>query len=275
MAMPGDDTRSRRRRALTLVELLVVLASIALLLALAVPALNSAGTAARSARCTAQLRQLHAATVAYANVYTDRFPAAILHFTTPVGLRTVAWDATLEPADGGASGAIGPGPLAVFLDTRDDQRQCPEFHGTGNFGADPFGGYNYNTTFIGAEGAFPYFGDDGKIVDGWAAARPGVPGALHRRPSETALFGDGGYGGGANRFMRAPGNSVEFNLGLLYAGGQAFRHGDGCNVVHLDGHCSTCRQPRRGVHATDALLGIMDFPRNGFLSDDDSAYDPR
>jgi len=266
---------TRLRRAFTIVEILVVVAVIGVLLAITLPALAYVSAAARSASCTSNLRQLHVATVAYSLVHNDRFPAAILYFATAEGVRTVAWDATLEPTSGGAPAAVGEGPLAPFLDGADRIRQCPDHFGPANFGGDLFSGYNYNTTYIGAEGAFPYFDAHGTLIDGWAAARPGVSGAMQRRPSDTALFGDGGYSGGANRFMRAPGNSVEFNLGLLYAGTQAFRHGGGCNVVHLDGHCKTCMQPRRGMHATDALLGIAGYPKNGFLSDDDSAYDPR
>jgi hypothetical protein len=39
---------------------------------------------------------------------------------------------------------------------------------------------------------------------------------------------------------------------------------------------AVCDHPRRGVHTTDALAGaVMDFPSNGFLSDDDSAYEGR
>ena len=75
--------------------------------------------------------------------------------------------------------------------------------------------------------------------------------------------------------MRAPSNQVEYDLALVYAGGQAFRHRGCCNVVHLDGHCSRYKAPFEGVHAQGWLLEeIMNFPFNGFLSETDSAYDP-
>jgi hypothetical protein len=38
----------------------------------------------------------------------------------------------------------------------------------------------------------------------------------------------------------------------------------------------TAGDPFQGEHATPALLkSLLDWPRNGFLSNDDSAYDPR
>lgn len=257
-------------RGLTLLETVITVALIGALLAIAVPAFGRLMSAARSSVCSSNLRQLHVATTAYANVHNGHLPAAVLHFVVPGGVRTEAWDAALLPG-----GTLGDGPLSTFIDRVDGIRQCPEHHGPSNWGNDDFSGYAYNTSYLGAEGAFPYFDEHGTLVDGWKAARRGVPVGAQRRTAETALFSDAGFSGGANRFMRAPSNAVELNLGLVYAGGQAFRHGGGCNVVHLDGHCSVCEQPRRGMHATEPLLSILGYPHNGFLSDDDEAYDPR
>ena len=118
---------------------------------------------------------------------------------------------------------------------------------------------------------------DGKLVQGWENARLGLPPAAQRRPDRCALFGDAGWRNGANKFMRAPSNTIEGDLGMVYAGGQSFRHVGGCcNVVHLDGHCARYTTPCAGTHEPEDLLtDIMDFPKNGFLSEDDSAYDPR
>jgi prepilin-type processing-associated H-X9-DG protein len=63
---------------------------------------------------------------------------------------------------------------------------------------------------------------------------------------------------------------------MVYAGASAFRHRGQCNVAWLDGHVSLVDDPQQGVRATPALLkSPLDWPRNGFLSNDDSAYDPR
>ena len=154
--------------------------------------------------------------------------------------------------------------------------QCPSFLGASTFGNDPATGYNYNTTYLGAEGRFPELGADGRWVDGWANARRGVPPSQHRRPAETAMFGDAGWVGGANKFMRAPSGNVENDLSVVYSGGQAFRHSGCCNVVHLDGHVCACTMACEGEHASQPLLDqLLGYPLNGFLSDDDRAYDPR
>ena len=76
--------------------------------------------------------------------------------------------------------------------------------------------------------------------------------------------------------MRAPLNTVEGALFRVYAGGQAFRHAGATNVAFLDGHLAPVHRPRPGRLATDQLLEqTMGYPENGFLSDDDRAYDPR
>ena len=80
---------------------------------------------------------------------------------------------------------------------------------------------------------------------------------------------------GTNKFMRSPVNAgPEYDI--AYAGGQAFP--DGSNVGRLDGSVVTVRLPRRGVHFDDLpawIVDQLDHPRNGFLSDDTRAYDPR
>ncbi|MCH2145249.1 MAG: hypothetical protein MK082_08905 [Phycisphaerales bacterium] len=260
------------RRAITLVETITVFGIITLLLALAAGAATKVGREARSGTCRSNLRQIALATESYRNVNDGELPAAILFFDEPGGgVRTVAWD-----FEQSSSGEVKPGPLWSYVDGGMEVHQCPEFKGPSTFGSDPWTGYNYNTSFLGAEGQYPWTGQDGRRMQGWDAARPGLRSSSHHKPDRCAMFADGGWHGGANKFMRAPGNTVEYDLGRVYAGGQAFRHGGCCNVVHLDGHCSGLCEPREGVHAQAWLLkDIMAFPRNGFLSDDDSLYDPR
>ncbi|MDZ4829791.1 MAG: type II secretion system protein [Phycisphaerae bacterium] len=263
--------RRSARRGFTLIEVLVTIAIITVLLSLLVPGLQTVQEASRSAKCMANLRQMSTAALAYSAVWKDCYPAALLYKVTSVGVKTVAWDWEQR-----ADGTVVPGPLWSFTNVPTEVMQCPSFTGSSTFGNDPATGYNYNTSFIGAEGQFPQMDSDGKWLDGWNGARKGLPVAAHRRPSETALFGDGGWRGGANKFMRSPSASVEGDLGMVYGGGQAFRHQGCSHCVFLDGHVRPWTQCCEGTLATQQLLDdALGFPNNGFLSEDDSAYDPR
>ena len=263
--------RTARVRAFTLVEALTVTAVISIIIAIIVPTVATLRGSARSARCQSNLRQLGVAANAYALQNRDRYPAAILYELTPAGLVTKAWD-----FEHGPGGGVRPGTLASFLSNPTEVQQCPDFHGSSTFGDEPYTGYNYNTSYIGAEGRFPELGSDGRWRDGWQVARQGLPTAQHRRTTTTALFGEGGWRGGANKFMRAPSNSVENDLYTIHAGAQAFRHQGCTHVCYLDGHVAGVCACHESPHSTaDLLGGVTGFPQNGFLAEDDTPYDPR
>lgn len=257
------------RRALTLIEVLVCIGLVAVLSSLAASAVSSAVSASRMASCASNLRQLGSAAHAYMTSNREALPAAVLFEADAGSLRQVMWDHVRR-----ADGTFEPGPLWTGLDRPFHVMRCPCCAPTPS-DPDP-SGYNYNTTFLAAEGHYPVMGPDGSMRSGWDAVRPGLPPGARRRPSDTALFGEGGWRGGANRFMRAPGAAVEGDLPTVYAGGQAFRHLGSTNICWLDGHVSSASLPCAGVHATPSLAqGTLGFPDNGFLSEDDGAYDPR
>ena len=249
-------------RAFTLTELLVVFATLALLLGVLLPALANTRTAGRTALCTSNLRQMALAAQRYALEY-QFFPPALRYENDDGVIRFVAWDWVTTSNDE----VLSPGALWSFTDDPDSVQQCPEYHGETNY-ADPYTGYNYNTTYVGGETETLNFG--------WEDFRPGARYSACRHTARVAIFGDGGMGnGGTNKFMRAPLNTVEGNLEQVYAGGQAFRHGKGTVVAYLDGHVDRVAAPHKGELATDELLGDpMGYPGNGFLSNDDRAYDP-
>lgn len=67
-------TWRRRRRGVTVVELLVVIVILSIVLAIVIPALAGARRQARTVTNTSMLRQAHAALVMYAGDYRDHFP---------------------------------------------------------------------------------------------------------------------------------------------------------------------------------------------------------
>lgn len=250
-------------------EVAVTVGLTSMLLALSVGGLRAASDRARSERCRSNLRQIGLASHAYAAMHGGHLPPAILHYDRPDGMRTLAWDYEQH------AGEVRPGVIWKFTDHAAEVQQCPVCTAAAT-GSDPCTGYQYNTSFLGAEGLLPDRDAGGARRDGWDRVRPGVPPGQWRRTDSVAMFADGGWRGGTNKFMRAPSARVEGNLGVVYAGASAFRHGGRCNVVWLDGHVGVVEEAREGVHATPSLLkNVMDWPRNGFLSADDSAYDPR
>jgi len=254
------------RRGFTLVETVVVVAVCAALAAILVPALRAASGAARTVACTSNLRQLATAAHAYASA-NGAMPAAVLYRRDAGLLRTIAWD--FEQC----GGTVSPGPLWAYSSTPLAVQQCPAFDGPSTFGSDPYTGYNYNTSYLGHEGSYPTVDAAGAPVDGWRTVRPGTPATAIRSPSAVAAFGDGGWRGGANKFMRSP-LAAECDAPMACAGTQAFRHWGGCTcAAHLDGHVEVHLEPRRGPRMTDQLARwVADFPSNGFLSEGDGAY---
>ena len=69
-------TPDQQRRGLTLVELLVVIATVGILIALLLPAVQAAREAARRSKCTINLRQIALATANYADV-SGALPAGV------------------------------------------------------------------------------------------------------------------------------------------------------------------------------------------------------
>jgi prepilin-type N-terminal cleavage/methylation domain-containing protein/prepilin-type processing-associated H-X9-DG protein len=242
------------RRAFSLVELLVVVGIIAVLIGLLMPAITAARESAKTVACLSNLRQLAVATHAYADSNKGLFPIAY-HFRTSPEFVSYAWDFTTTRTSGGdvvvEAGLLWDGKGSGKV------QQCPSFDGASNTVGDPFTGYNYNTSYIG-HGASESIVKPAKVTD-------------VRRSSRCALFGDGGFGSGANKFMRAPwANPGDASFTARHSGTQAYRHRGRTNAVFVDGHGET--RAERYVETYPGEKSRI-APGTGFLSADNSMYD--
>ena len=238
------------RDAFTLAEILVSVGVALLLAGLCVPAVHRAREAARSAVCASNLRQLAFAALASAEDNGGEFPWAMRWGSG--GME--CWDWTTDGKN------ARPGLLWSFVPGLEPGRvlQCPSYlEGPSNSAGDPYTGYNYNSSYVGK-----CQGDSG------SRKRPARLSQL-RDPARTALFGDGQWEGGANKFMRAPVREKAFDGSgdsTRLAGTQGFLHRGRTNVAFADGHVESLAAPFvKGKPGETA-------PGCGFLSPDNSLY---
>ena len=249
--------RARQMTAFTLIELLVAISIIALLMGILLPSLRNARDQAKSVQCRSNLRQMALAAHDYANAARDRFPLA---YSRESGTMMIlhAWDFTTikDWSTTPATVRVLPGVLWRGQ-TIEAIQQCPSYDGGANWLADPYTGYNYNTSYLGHG-------------QGESIPEPALL-AQVRTPGRTALFGDGRYRGGANKFMRAPwSNPGDASFAGRFAGTQGYCHLGKTNVAFCDGHAESWEKRCTETYPADQ--------RNlaegtGFLSPDNSLYD--
>ncbi len=257
--LPFDRLKTVRKckgQAFTLVELLVVVAIIALLISILLPSLGRAKEVTRRVMCLSNMRQMATAAHSYATVSDDSFPIAYYFKVSPGLFVSYAWDFNSTKDWGTGKTRIEPGLLWCGAGVMEIQ-QCPSFRGAANWLEDPYTGYNYNTSYVG-------HGSGESIVSP-------VKTADVRNPAGCALFGDGQYAGGANKFMRAPWPSAG-DAGFFgrAAGTQGFRHLGKTNVAFCDGHAVSLSECYTN---TDPAEVSNIAPGTGFLSSDNSMYD--
>lgn len=254
--LAADRSRGSRH-AFTLIELLVVVAIIAILAAILLPALARAGSRAKATQCLSNLRQLGIAAQIYTGDNLDSYPFAY-YFDSARNI-SYCWDFTTYES----SSRVVPG-LLWQGQTNPKIQQCPSFNGSANWGSDPYTGYNYNTSYIG-HGQ----GESENDPTGQGVPVPAKAAAV-MHPARTALFGDGQYANGADKFMRAPWpNPGDANFSGRYAGTQGFRHDGRSNVAFCDGHAAGWANCY--TNNADGAAGVG--PGTGFLSADNSLYD--
>ena len=251
-----------RKKAFTLTELLVVISVVSLLMAILMPVLAGARQQGKSVLCSSNLRQMVITALVYSNDNDGYFPMATVTEITGSLRKYCAWDFTTVHKSGRRY--IEPG-LLWQGEMMEKIHQCPSFKGAANWAEDPYTGYNYNTSYIGGSAA---------VRDGRAVGRTVVMSAKVndvKRPVECAIFGDGQWADGANKFMRSPfpGRLDEGFFGR-YAGTQGYRHLGKTNVAWCDGSVSSVRGCFTETHQVEK----ENIARGtGFLSPDNSAYD--
>jgi len=238
--------RAPKTRGFTLVELLVVIGIIVILIGLLLPTVTAAREQSKSVQCLSNLRQMGIAAHAYIVANSGCYPLAYY--------KTDNWDFSF------IGGKVVPGLLwstggRAGTDVR--IQQCPSFDGKSNTSADPYTGYNYNTSYLGGEQV-------GSIV------RPSAKASQVRQPSRTAMFGDGQWSSGADKYMRAPFFAPGEPHVARGAGTQGFRHRGRTNVCFCDGHGESLGE--RFVKKEPGDSSVV-APGTGFLSPDNSLYD--
>jgi len=252
------------KKAFTLTEMLVVMSVVSVVMAILLPVLSRSCAEGKRIVCLSNLRQLCVAAREYAWDNDDYYPIAYMTDPNPDDLTVVSisWDFVYTDNHETSEKQIKPG-LLWGGQTIEKVQQCPAFKGSISL-SEPYTGYNYNTSYIG-HGSNEFITKPAKM-------------AQVRKPEECALFGDGEYYGGANKYMRAPLKSSSNKFDFPTAGTQGYRHGGRTNVVWCDGHGSSQKELYTDTSEGGGKKKLEKYNRKakvkvGFLSPDNSAYD--
>lgn len=254
-----------RRKAMTLMELLVVVGLVGVLIGLVIPALAAARQAAGSAVCGSNLRQLAAVNGAYAHDHGQRFVPGAAHFSRNLHRWHGTRDAVTRPFD------PRRGPLAAYLDLAGEVKRCPQFPTRGdrisprNFEAG-CGGYGYNNEFVGRDQRANYDAAVGAAVD------------VFLEPARTVMFLDAAI---AQRAGSDP-ETYEYSFAEppIWSWGTRsdpvvhFRHAGHANVTWLDGHVDG----QEMSFSRDNIYGVTEGENRqlglgGFGPEDNGLYD--
>jgi len=211
-----------RHSAFTLVELLVVVAIIALLLGILLPALGKAKQAARATVCASNIRQLAIANTVYSNDQNDYFVPGAADSRNYSQHNLNRWHGTRD----NETSPFDPtrGPLWPYFQQA-QVKQCPEFK---EFDAAGFetgnGGYGYNNNYVGRD------------HDGYDFTPLGAKSVWFHNAAQTVMFTDAAFSQPPTKIIEYSFAEAPFN-----SWGQAnpsihFRHAGIANVVWLDTH---------------------------------------
>jgi len=254
------------KKGFTLIELLVVIAIFAMLMSVLMPALAKARAQGKAVVCLSNLRQMFIASQSYAANHDDYYPSAYLPDPDPLDalMVTRAWD-FVTAEDWNTKEVISEPGILWESDGVGEIQQCPSFKGKSNT-KEEYSGYNYNVSYIGHG-----YTETTKMPVRVSDVANGA---------SNAIFGDGQYYDGANKFMRSPfpEDGVD-EFSFRAAGTQGYRHSNKTNVAWCDGHVSSQRE----LYTNTVTSGEQEMieqhnlqnpnKKVGFLSSDNSAYD--
>jgi prepilin-type processing-associated H-X9-DG protein/prepilin-type N-terminal cleavage/methylation domain-containing protein len=210
-----------RRCAFTLLELLVVIAMIAVLTALLLGAVHKAKESGEATACASNLRQLALANLAFAAEHDGQYVQA------QERNNNVRWhgvrSSNVDPFDGTR------GPLAPYLGAEARVKLCPAFldalTGMASFETST-GGYGYNAAYIGGQPGNPFV----------AERMANVP-----HPARTVMFTDAAFAraSGIQEYAYCEPYQWPDAAGRLVGSltpSVHFRHNGRANVAWCDGH---------------------------------------
>ena len=270
------------KKAFSLVELLVVISIIAMITSILTPSVVGARRQANRAYCLNNLRQLALAADSYAQNNNDYYPIAQYSWQENASTTyAYCWDFT-QITENGQSRTV-PG-LLWEGDTIEKVQQCPSYKGADIWSGAAYTGYNYNTSFIG-------HGQGESVTDAYTGSvitNPTIPGDIGivlsakisqiKKTYRCALFGDGQYASGADKFMRSPWYwDGDYDFDIRKGGTQGYRHNRRTNVAWCDGHATSQKElytnSTSGVRlAIESYNATATDCKIGFLSPDNSAY---
>lgn len=244
--------RASNVASFSLIELLVSIGIIALLAAMLLPTLKTARELAKQSQCASNVQQLLSATHNYLLDFNGYYPPAY-----DLDNNSRQWDAIAVSGEGGP---WQPGILWYSANGASVQVQrCPTYAPKEDDVVAPYAnlGYGYNASYI------------GRTMDAAGNPFPTVRDTEVKSPSLTLVFADGEHEDAVSRLLFSPQSSGYDSYANSYRhyGTVGFRHAANANVGYADGHCKPTRECYKNCSS-----GPL-FPRTGFLSYDNSAYD--